>query len=343
MAKNNSWLWIIACIGSICLFLYAFSSIVFPFLFGALLAYIFAPIVDKFEKHCPRTIISIIITLMFICFFAFLVISITPKIEAKISDLISLLPHYSEQLFRSINLILTELNLEQIDISSIQSIIIKNVDIIINFILKIFAHGDAITSFFSCLIVIPVTMFYLMRDWRKLVFTIMSNIPYRFVGVVEELSSRVRHCLWHFFRGQLCAAIILAAYYSTALVSLSLNHAVMLGVVTGLMSFVPFIGAVCCGITAFTIGVINEFSVTKLAIIAAIYTIGPLLESYVITPRFVGEKVGLHPLWILFAFFAGIQLYGIIGVAVAIPCASVIAEITRYIVQRAKRSMFFKA
>lgn len=343
MTEGNSWLWGTVFAGTIFVFLYAFSNIVFPFMFGAFLAYIFAPIVDKFETHCPRGVTSSIITILFVCFFVFLIISIAPKIETNISELISLLPNYSEQLINSVNSIFDELNLERLDASNIQGFIGRNVDVIISFILKVFSHGNAITGFFSCLIVIPVTMFYLMRDWNKLVSTIMHCIPYRFANTIDELSHRIRHCLWRFFRGQMCAASILAIYYSITLVSLSISHGIILGIITGLMSFIPFIGAICCGITAFIIGALSGFTVTKLIVIAVIYTVGPLIESYILTPRFVGGEVGLHPLWILFAFFAGIQIYGIIGVAIAIPCAAVIAEIMRYFVHWARNSTFFKA
>lgn len=343
MQKYGQSLFIISAVFIICLLLYIFSDVVFPFITGAVIAYAFVPLVDRLSLKFSRTAVSACITLTFVCLFIFSVIAIAPRVEQELVSFINQIPYHSARIVGALNAILQELELHQVDAISIRNLVSNNLDIIIRLILNIFSHGNAITGFFSCLIVIPVTMFYLMKDWDGLTEAIFNNIPLRYRSAFSDLADMIRKRLWCFFRSQICVSIILALYYSVSLYSISLPNAFLMGIVTGFMSFIPFVGAVACGVTSFIIGAIHDFSITKLIVIAVIYTFGPLLESYVLTPRFVGEKIGLHPLWILFAFFAGIQMYGIIGVAIAIPCASIIGEVVRFYMIKFRASAFFKS
>ena len=341
MTRSDSFILLIFC-SVIVAFLYIFRETVFPFIAGISMAYAFSPLIDKLESKVNRSVSSSIITLSFVSIFIFLLISILPKIEREILGLIREFPVYSKKILGIMSELSEKLGFKEYDSNAIQSLIVSKMDVIISFLMKIFSHSDAITGFFSNMVIIPVTMFYMMRDWPKLISCIFNCIPNTYRPIFNDLSERIRTCLWRFFRGQICVAIILACYYSVCLSALSFSSAIILGTITGFMSFIPFIGAVLCGITAFLIGALNGFTIAKLSIIAFIYTVGPLLESYVLTPRFVGGEVGLHPLWVLFAFFAGIQIYGIIGVAIAIPCASVLAEISRFVINRFRKQACFK-
>lgn len=341
MTRSNSLILLIF-FSVIVAFLYIFKETVFPFISGILIAYAFSPVIDKVENKINRTVSSAIITLSFVSIFIFLLISIIPKIEKEIFGLMREFPIYSKKVLSAVNLLLERFGFQQYDTLEIQKLLMDKMDIIIGFLMKIFSHGNAITGFFSNMVIIPVTMFYMMRDWPKLVGCVFNCIPNTYRPILHDLSDRIRMCLWRFFQGQMCVAFILACYYSVCLSALSFSNAILLGTITGCMSFIPFIGAVLCGITAFLIGALNGFTITKLSIVAFVYTVGPLLESYVLTPRFVGGEVGLHPLWVLFAFFAGIQVYGIIGVAIAIPCASVLAEISKFAINMFRKQTCFK-
>lgn len=340
---NRSSLCIVLVILSIVIgFPFVFRDVMFPFVFGAFLAYSFVPIVDRFCVNIPRRVLSALITLTFICIFVFLFLFIAPHLEKQLIELVRTIPKNSAKIIGVTNKILSEFGINQLDSSILQRILVNKVDVLIGIILNLLSYSNVITNFFSCLIIVPVTMFYMLKDWDRFVDAMLYCIPMQYSKHIIRLGQNIRSCLWKFFKGQSSAAIILAVYYSLCLFALSLNKWGVLGVLTGVMSFIPFVGAVCCGITAFCVGVFTGFSFCKLVIIVAIYTVGPLLESYFITPRFVGNEVGLHPLWILFAFFAGVQIYGIIGVAIAIPCAAVIAETIRYIAKIIRRDISFK-
>ena len=323
-------------------FTFVFRDVMFPFIFGTFLAYSFVPLVDRFCINIPRSVLSASITLTFICVFVFLFLFIAPHLERQLISLMSMIPIYSAKIVVMVNNILSELEMQQLDSSIFQRILVDKVDVLASVILNLLSYTNVITNFFSCLIIVPVTMFYLLKDWDRFVGAMLYCVPKKYSQHITQLWWNIRGCLWRFFKGQSSAAIILAIYYSTSLFVLALPDWGLIGVLTGIMSFVPFVGAVCCGITAFLVGLFSGFSFFKLGVIVAIYTVGPLLESYVITPRFVGGEVGLHPLWILFAFFAGIQIYGILGIAIAIPCAAVIAETVKYVAKTIRSNIYFK-
>lgn len=343
MTKHNSYTFLAALLIFLFFFLSIFHEITFPFIVGLAIAYTFAPLVDKAQYMLSRALVSAIITLSIVSMFILFIFTCAPKIENQVQVIIKNAYNYSDSIVSFCNNMLESLHLQPIDMVSLQNFFVRKIDLIISFIMKIFAKTGAITSFFSYMIIIPVSMFYFMKDWNRFTSTVRSCIPTNLRTAYDELSDRIRSCLCRFCKGQLCVALCLAIYYSIGLSILRLDNAVVLGYTTGLMSFIPFVGAVICGIIAFIIGILSDFSVVKLAAIACIYTIGPLLESYVFMPRFVGEEVGLHPLWVLFSFFAGIHLFGIVGVAIALPSAAVLSEICKFAFQEVRKKSFFKA
>jgi putative permease len=200
---------------------------------------------------------------------------------------------------------------------------------------------DVITNFFSFFIIMPISFFYFLRDWNMLSDFICSAVPNRQRGVLIETSKIIRRTFGNFFHGQFYVVAILSAYYVLSLLAIDVDKYLFLGVISGLSSFIPFIGALFSLFLVILIS-LPTLTLVKVYIILGIYTVGQFFEGYVLTPRFVGKKTGLHPLWILFSFFAGVELLGAIGVLVAIPLAAVARNLIGFALSRFKSSQAYK-
>ncbi|GHT93271.1 hypothetical protein FACS1894122_08250 [Alphaproteobacteria bacterium] len=170
---------------------------------------------------------------------------------------------------------------------------------------------------------------------------IINCIPHRHRGASIEVFGIVRKTLWDFFNGQFYVIVSLSFYYWILLMVIDLRHAIHFGIMSGLFSFIPVIGALfSCIFVIFLCAPV--LTLEKLLWIIVVYFIGQFIESYFLYPRFVGRRTGLHPLWILFAFFAGALLYGIVGVLVAIPIAAVLRNLVGFAMDKFKTSLAYK-
>jgi predicted PurR-regulated permease PerM len=180
---------------------------------------------------------------------------------------------------------------------------------------------------------IPIVAFYLLRDWDNLVAWVRNAIPPRLRPTADQLSRQTDDVLSAFFRGQVTVMAALTVYYWIALWAVGLNLALIVGLIIGLVSFVPYLGAIIGVVTAFLAMAVQTQELSPFLWLGVVFAVGQFLESNVLGPWLIGDKIGLHPVAVIFAVMAGGQLFGFMGVLLALPVAAVLAVMMRHTLQ----------
>ena len=190
--------------------------------------------------------------------------------------------------------------------------------------------GGKLLGFAASLVLVPVVTFYLLRDWDRLIAWIDEMVPRHNLDLVHRLAREADEVLGAFLRGQLLVMIGLGIIYSLGLWLAGLQLALLIGMVSGLVSFVPYLGFVVGLLSASIAMLVQSQELLPLVWVLLAFTVGQIIESSVLTPLLVGDRIGLHPVAVIFAVMAGAQLLGFIGILVALPVAAVLAVLLRY-------------
>ncbi|WP_455200376.1 AI-2E family transporter [Kaarinaea lacus] len=321
------------------LLIYLLSPVLMPFLIGALLAYLGDPLVDRLEaKKLSRTAAVIVVFVVILLVVLSLPLVLLPLIEQQITALITNIPKYIDWvqntvvpfLSQKLNVDASLFNIETVkksitthwrDVGGIAGYIVNTVS----------KSGFALLAILANLVLVPVVTFYLLRDWDVLVERIHHLLPRKQEPVISMLAKESDVVLGQFLRGQLMVMVALGTTYTIGLWIVGLDLALLVGMIAGLVSFVPYLGFIV-GILLAGIAAIMQFGdVTYLLYVAIVFAIGQSLEGMVLTPLLVGDKIGLHPVAVIFAVMAGGQLFGFVGILIALPVAAVAVVILRYI------------
>jgi len=194
--------------------------------------------------------------------------------------------------------------------------------------------GFAIFNVVTLLLVTPIVAFYILRDWHKLLCTIDRWIPTRYRSIVRAQAREVDRILSAWVRGQAMCCALLALYYAVALSVVGLDLGLVIGITAGGLSFIPYIGSITGGITALALACAQFPTWAGVIHVAIVFFIGQILEGYVIYPRFLGDRVELPDVWVIFALFAGGAAFGFLGVMLAVPVAATIGVLARFWLKR---------
>lgn len=327
-------LWLLLGIALILLLL-ALGPVLMPFLVGAMLAYMLNPLVDRLCRlsikkwTLPRqlaTLIAIIVFLAGILTLAFIVLPVVQKEFFLLQDQI---PKFLDHLNAALAPKLLEYDIQlQLDSASIKQLVTQNFaeseqKIMTALLASVKVGGTALLGLIANILLIPMVLYYLLVDWHTILKRLHVFIPRRWVGKTTELLTETDNLLAQYLRGQLLVMFVLAAYYSAALALAGFTVALPVGILTGLLVFIPYIGF-GLGLCLATISAVLQFDMMHgLLMVALVYGIGQLLESFYLTPYLVGERIGLSPLVVIFALLAFGQLFGFIGVLLALPAAAI--------------------
>lgn len=323
-------------IASVWLF-YLLSAILMPFFIAALLAYLGGPIVDKLEqKKLSRTLsVSIVFGVLALAGLLLLLV-LLPMLTVQVGALFERLPEYLA-LFQT-NVIpwlaATGFSVEVFDIEIIKQSITNywpEVGQLASNVIKYMTHsGTVAMQWLVNLVLIPVLTFYLLRDWNFLVTRFRGLIPRSNADKVIALSLECDDMLAAFIRGQLMVMLALAAIYTIGLALIGLELALLLGVIAGAVSFVPYLGLIV-GIALAGLAAYLQFHQwLPVMMVVGVFGVAQMIEGMVLTPRFVGERIGLHPVAVLFSIMAGAQLFGFTGILLALPVAAVVVVLLRH-------------
>lgn len=319
---------------------YLLSPILTPFLISALLAYLGDPLVDRLEarglKRTPAVALVFVVILLLLLF---LLVLLVPRIESQIGQLITKLPGYLEWLRANLVPHLQALlpgDMAALDLGSLQQALGRHWreagGLLANLWSSVSGSGLALVGWLANLFLVPVLTFYLLRDWDHLVAGIHSLLPRRSEPVVSGLAREADEVLGAFLRGQLLVMVALGVIYTTGLWLVGLELALLIGMLAGLVSFVPYLGLIVGVLVAGLASVLQSQGFGELPWVVLVFVVGQVLEGSVLTPRLVGERIGLHPVAVIFAVMAGGQLYGFFGILMALPVAAVAMVLVRHAV-----------
>lgn len=326
------------------------SPILAPFLAAAILAYIFDPLVDRMERRgLSRSLATIVAVLLLALAVVLLLVIVLPLFYKEVAQLTQLIPGFVEQLK---NTVVPWVNAKlgtaiQLDASSFRTFMQENISDASGIAKRVFATvgsgGLAVVAVLINISLVPIVLFYLLRDWDELVARVDELVPRRYHHTVNSVASEVDAVLSEFLRGQLTVMLIMATFYVVGLWAVGLKFALPVGLITGLLVFVPYLG-VALGLVLGTVAAVMQFDsvLTGLALVWAVFAVGQVVESLFVTPKFVGERIGLHPVAVIFALMAFGQLFGFFGVLLALPASAAILVGLRHVAVRYKGSAVFQ-
>ncbi len=331
------------------LLLWMLSPILAPFLAATILAYIFNPLVNRLEAAgVPRGLGTVLAALLLVFAVALLLVIVLPLFYKEISQLTQLVPGFLEHLKdKVVPWVHAKLGIEiALDPSSFRQFMQENMSDAGGVAKRVFASvgsgGLAIVEVLVNLALVPIVFFYLLRDWPLLVTNLEQMIPRRHHVAVTEISTEIDAVLSEFLRGQLLVMLIMSAFYVTGLWAVGLTFSLPVGLVTGLLVFVPYLG-VGLGLVLGTIAAVMQFgdALSGVLLVWAVFGAGQIVESFFVTPKYVGERIGLHPLAVIFALLAFGQVFGFFGILLALPASAAILVALRHLRQRYRGSDLF--
>ena len=322
----------IAAVGA--LLVWWLGPVLTPFVVAAVLAYALTPLVNRLDNawggRLPRVVAVLLVELVFILAVLAVALLIVPILAKEIPLLREQLPALAERLNTWAAPLLQSLGLNlSLDVGSVKAFVLKyfsaNVEDGLAAVLSSLKVGGSLAlTLIGNAILIPVALFYLLMDWERFVQRSVALVPPRMRNAYDSFVDEADDVLGQYLRGQMLVMLILAVFYSVGLALFGLDLALPIGVFTGLAIFVPYVGFGVGLILALLAGLLEFASVKALAMVAVVYGLGQLIESLYLTPRLVGERIGLHPLVVIFALLAFGQVFGFVGVLIALPASAVL-------------------
>ena len=330
-------------------FLWVLSPILAPFLAAAMIAYIFDPIVDWLEtKGLSRNLGAALAVVFLILALAALILIIVPLLTKEIGQISAQLPGLADQLkTRAIPWAESTLGIKiNLDPASFKQFITDNMQDASGIAKRVFSGatvgGLAVLGFLVNLALLPVVLFYVLRDWDGLVAKVARTVPRPWYPKVKEIAGEIDGVLSEFLRGQISVMLMMSVFYVACLWMVGLEFALPVGLVTGMLVFVPYLGA-AAGLILGTVTAFLQFpSFTGVLMVWGVFAVGQILEGFVITPRFVGERIGLHPVAVIFALMAFGQVFGFFGVLLALPASAAILVTARHFLRWYEESRVYR-
>ncbi len=328
------------------------APILTPFVLALALAWLGDPLVDRIEAtgRSRNTGVVLVFVAMVLVITALLVI-LVPMIERQIATLIAAVPQAQAWLMQTgIPWFEQKTGLQVMQwmdpdrlIDWVRSHWQQAGGFAKTFFGYVSRSGFAMVTWVVNILLLPILAFYFLRDWDKLVERVASTIPRNHIGTISKLARESNEVLGAFIRGQFLVMIALGVIYAAGLSLVGLKLGLLIGLVAGLISFIPYLGATTGIVMAVVAALVQAqgFDLKLLLLVGVVFTVGQLLESYVLTPRIVGDKIGLHPVAVIFAVMAGGQLFGFLGMLLALPVAAVSNVLLRYAHQRYRESELY--
>ena len=313
--------------------LWFLGDVLLPFLVGGAIAYFLDPVADRLERMgATRVVATTIISLIAVLIFVLMAFLIVPLIVQQAVELFEIMPSLFENLRDFLGRQFPSLGDENSTLRQTLASFGENVrERGGEFLRGVFNSALGVINLIVFIVVVPVVAFYLLLDWDNMVERIDELLPRDHAPVIRQLASEIDAVLASFVRGQLTVCLVLGTFYAILLMVIGLQFGLVVGFLAGLLTFIPYVGALIGG--ALSIGLaLFQFWDQPIWIgaTAAIFVVGQFVEGNILTPKLVGESVGLHPVWLLFALSAFGTLFGFVGMLIAVPVAAILGVVTRW-------------
>ncbi len=321
--------------------LYLFRGILLPFVIGMAVAYFFDPAVDRLEGWgVARGIAAALVLAAFFSAGLMALILLVPLLQAQLVTFLQTIPEYvawfREKVVPLMEAVHARLPAE--DVEDLRKAAGAYAGDVIGWIGRVvgglWSEGVALFNLLALLFVTPIVAFYLLRDWDRMVARIDGWLPRASAPVIREQLRQIDTTLAGFVRGVGLVCLLLVAFYAVALTLIGLDYGLVVGIAAGLVSFIPYFGALAGVVVATALALFQFSEWLPIALVVGTFAVGQAVEGNFLTPRLVGRRIGLHPVWVLFALFAGGVLFGFVGVLLAVPVAAVIGVLGRFAIGR---------
>ncbi|MDH3659618.1 MAG: AI-2E family transporter [Alphaproteobacteria bacterium] len=324
------------------------GSILFPFLVGMAAAYLLDPVADRLERmRFSRITATGIITVSFFLVLVLIVLILLPPLASQASQLAVELPGYLEGMRDRMLPALTQL-IERFSLATdlaadgvLKEQFGKAINVFVSWIGGLLQSGVALLNLVALMFITPIVTFYMLRDWDRMIAVIRKLVPPDHLATFDHLGEKIDEVLAGFIRGQGLVCSFLALFYGLGLWMVDLRYGLIIGLLTGLVSFVPFIGMALGMVVGLSVAAFQFQDFWMVAVVAGIFGLGQFIEGNLISPRLVGSRIHLHPVWVIFAVLAGTTLFGIIGTLLAVPFAAVLGVLIRFWVGRYQDSALY--
>lgn len=326
-----------------------FASILLPFVVAAGIAYFLDPPTSRLQRlGAPRWLAALLLLATALLLALLFVLLLYPLILAQLAILITRLPTYvnlartaADDLLAQLQ---TQLGPEFVD-ERLRELVASQAGAVLAFLVtavtRVIGGGFALFNVLTLLVVTPVVGFYLLRDWPAVVRHVDSWLPRRYAGVLRAQAHEVDRILSAWLRGQAMCCLALIIYYAVALSLVGLDLGLIVGMASGLLSFIPYVGSITGLFVAVGLASAQFPTWMGVMMVVGVFILGNILEGYVIYPRFLGDRVELHAVWVIFALFAGWAAFGFLGVLLAVPAAATIGVLCRFWLRRYLQSQLY--
>jgi predicted PurR-regulated permease PerM len=329
--------------------LWLLSEILLPFVAGLAIAYLLTPVTDRIERlGVNRLLAALLIITLVVLAFVYLILLVAPILGGQLWSFIDSVPGYVTKL----QSLLTDPNRPWIQKlvgaaglnadKTIGDLVTQGVGWLTTFLKSLWSGGRALISLFSLVVVTPVVAFYLIYDWHRMIRTVDGWVPVYQRDTVRQLAREIDAAIAGFVRGQTAVCLILGSFYAVALTLSGLNFGLLIGLISGIITFVPYVGSMTGLVLSLGVA-ISQFwpDYGSILTVLAIFLVGQFLEGNLLSPKLVGESVGLHPVWVIFALLAFGYLFGFVGLLVAVPLAATIGVLVRFALQHYLQSSLY--
>ena len=325
--------------------LWFLGDVILPFVLGGAIAYFLDPVADRIERlGASRAVATTIITLSAVMIFVLMALLVVPLLVQQAVSLFETAP----QLFQNLQGFLTSRFPSLVEEESVlrQSLISVGETIrerggeLLNTVLT---SVNSLVGIVLLFVIVPVVAFYLLYDWDRMVAKIDDLLPRDHAPTIRHLATEIDRTLASFIRGMGTVSLILGTYYAVALMLVGLQFGLVVGALAGLVTFIPYVGALVGGALAIGLALFQFWGDwLSIGLVAGIFVLGQVIEGNVLTPKLVGSSVGLHPVWLIFALSVFGSLFGFVGMLVAVPVAAVIGVVARFGIGSYKSSLLYR-
>lgn len=351
-APGGRWRFWLAAAAVFLLLLWLLNDILLPFVVGMVVAYFLDPVVARLQRlGLSRTMATTAVTIVAVLLAVGIAMAILPPLFGQVEALIAKAPEYvvkaSMRIQPLIEPLRERLGLDPLSVQDLQAQAGqwagKALAVAGGVATQVAQRGVALVNLLGLLFITPVVTFYMLRDWEKVLAAIDGALPLDHADTIRKLARESNAAIAGYVRGQALVCLCLGSIYAIGLSLVGLQFGLVIGLVAGAISFIPFVGTFVGAVMAIGMALV-QFPPDWIGVVkvAAVFLFGQTLEGNLLSPKLVGDRVGLHPVWIMFALLAGGALFGFVGILIAVPTAAVIGVIVRHLIGRYRESALYR-
>lgn len=332
------------------LFVWIFGDVLLPFVVGIIIAYLLNPFMNFLETHkLSRKPAAVLILLFFTVTIVGMALLLIPPLYKELADLADTAPQYIDSLWERMQhyVEIVERNVNEDDLDqNIRDAVKENISGALTagsgLLEGLMNGGIAIMSFLTFVVMTPLVAFFMLIEWKSITQWVYGLLPRHDYEKTKSILDTIDLKIAGFIRGQLLVAVTLGALYAIALSLAGLRYGFLIGIASGLLSIIPLFGSIVGFLMGVIVAWLQNGELSYVAMIGGIFVVGQVLEGNFISPKLIGDSVGLHPLWILFALMAGATLFGIVGMLLAVPVTAAIGVLLNAAINEYKNSQYYE-